>query len=114
MHELSIVSSLFEILEDKAKEHKAKKILGVKLQVGKLSGVVPEFLETAFDLYKKDTLAREARLEIIEVPLQVRCRKCGTEQAKDDFIFICSACEGRELDLVAGTELTLEKIDLEI
>jgi len=114
MHELSIVSSLFEILEEKAKEHKAKKILGIRLQIGKLSGIVPEFLETAFDIYKKDTLAREAKLEILEVPLQVRCRKCGNEQTKDDFIFVCSSCGARELDLVAGTELTLEKIDLEI
>ena len=50
MHELSIVASLFEILEEKAKEKKAKKILSVKLKVGALSGVVPEFLETAFNI----------------------------------------------------------------
>jgi len=38
MHELSIVANLFEILEEKAKEQKAKKIVMVKLQVGALSG----------------------------------------------------------------------------
>ena len=44
MHEMSIVASLFEILEGKARENQATKIVGVRLKVGKLAGVVPEFL----------------------------------------------------------------------
>ena len=114
MHELSIVASLFEILEEKAKEQKAKKILSVKLKVGALSGVVPEFLETAFDIYKKDTLAAESKLEIEEVPLKIRCQRCDTEIVKDDFVFICEKCDSRELKTLSGTELLLEKIEMEV
>jgi len=114
MHELSIVANLFEILEEKAKEQKAKKIVMVKLQVGTLSGVVPEFLETAFNIYKKDTLADKARLEIKKIPLRVQCQKCRTEMVKDDFVFICSKCGAKELKTLSGTELLLEKIELEV
>jgi len=101
MHELSIVASLFELLEEKAKEKKAKKIVSVKLKVGALSGVVPEFLETAFDIYKKDTIASESKLKIEEVPLKIRCQQCGTENS-------------RELKTLSGTELLLEKIEMEV
>ena len=114
MHELSIVASLFEILEEKAKEKKAKKILSVKLKVGALSGVVPEFLETAFDIYKKDTIAAESKLKMEKVPLKIRCQRCGTEIVKDDYVFICAKCNSRELKTLAGTELLLEKIEMEI
>jgi hydrogenase nickel incorporation protein HypA/HybF len=114
MHELSIVASLFEILEEKAKEQKAKKILSVKLKVGALSGVVPEFLETAFDIYKKDTIAAESALKIEEVPLKIRCQQCGTEIVKDDFVFICEKCDSTELKTLSGTELLLEKIEMEV
>ncbi len=114
MHELSIVASLFEILEEKAKEQKAKKILSVKLKVGALSGVVPEFLETAFDIYKKDTIAAESILKIEEVPLKIRCQQCGTEIVKDDLVFICEKCDSRELKTLSGTELLLEKIEMEV
>ena len=62
MHELSIIASLFNILVEKAKEQNAKKIVRVVLQVGKLSSVVPDFLESSFDIYKKGTLAEEAVL----------------------------------------------------
>ena len=114
MHELSIVANLFEILEEKAKEKKAKKIVLVKLKVGALSGVDPEFLETAFNIYKEDTIAAESKLEIEEVPLKIRCQKCGAEIVKDDFVFICEKCDSRELKTLSGTELLLEKIELEI
>jgi hydrogenase nickel incorporation protein HypA/HybF len=114
MHELSIVASLFEILEEKAKEKKAKKILSVKLKIGALSGVVPEFLETAFDIYKKDTLAAESKLVIEKVPFKVKCQRCGAEIVRDDFVFICEKCDSRELKTLSGTELLLEKIEMEV
>ena len=113
MHELSIVANLFEILEEKSEESKAKKIVLVKLQVGALSGVVPEFLETAFDIYKKETIASEAKLVIAEVPLKVRCQKCHAEVIKDDYVFICSECGSTELETISGTELLLEKLEME-
>jgi hydrogenase nickel incorporation protein HypA/HybF len=114
MHELSIIADLFEIMEEKAQEKGAKKILSVKLQVGKLSGVVPEFLKTAFDVYKKDTIAKDATLEIQEVPLKIQCQTCKKTMALDDFVFICLECGSQDLKTLAGTELFLEKMELEL
>jgi hydrogenase nickel incorporation protein HypA/HybF len=114
MHELSIVASLFEILEEKVREQKATKIILVKLQVGKLAGVVPEFLETAFNIYKEGTLAAEALLETVEIPLKIQCQKCGTEFTSENFIFLCPSCGSAEIKILSGTELLLEKIELEV
>lgn len=114
MHELSIVASLFETLDEKAREHRARKITRVKLKVGRLAGVVPEFLLTAFDTYKEATIADGAELEIEETPVTVRCRKCGAETAKDDFIFACPACESTDIEVIDGLELLLDRIELEI
>jgi hydrogenase nickel incorporation protein HypA/HybF len=114
MHELSIVASLFEILEEKAREQRAVKVVRVSLKVGKLAGVVPEFLQTAFESYKRDTIAAEALLEITSVPLRVKCRKCQAVTEKDDFVFACSACGSTELEVLEGTELLLDKLDLEV
>jgi len=114
MHELSIVASLFEILEDKAKEQKAKKIILVKLKVGKLSGLVSDCLQTAFDAYKKETLAEDSKLEIEDIPVKVRCQKCQAEIVIDDFILACPKCGSEELRILEGTELLLEKIEMEI
>jgi len=114
MHELSIIASLFEILLQKAGDAKALKITGVKLNVGKLSGVVPQALETAFEAYKKGTIAETARLEIEELPLKVLCQDCGLETFQDSYIFVCPGCRSTSLKIRQGTELSLEKIELEI
>jgi hydrogenase nickel incorporation protein HypA/HybF len=114
MHELSIVASLFEIMEEKAREKGSRKIISVKVQVGKLSGVVPEFLITAFDMYKKDTIAHDAQLEIKDVPLTIQCKTCGITMTKDDFVFICPKCGSQEITTLTGTELIIEKMELEL
>jgi hydrogenase nickel incorporation protein HypA/HybF len=114
MHELSLIAGLFEILEEKAGQHGAAKIVSVKLQVGRLSGAVPELLVTAFDMYKKGTLAEEAVLEAVSLPLKVHCRSCGAEFEVEDYVFHCSTCGAPDLNILQGTELYLEKIDLEV
>lgn len=114
MHELSVVANLFEILEEKAREQKGKRIMFVKLQIGALSGIVPELLATAFDIYKKDTIAGEAKLKIDVVPLKVRCKDCHKVMVKDDVLFICDFCASTQIETLEGTEMILEKMDIEI
>jgi len=114
MHELSLVASLFETLQDQAKAHQARRITRIKIQVGALAGVVPELLESAFDMYKKGTIAENAVLEIVKPPLTILCRACRNETIRADFVLACPACASTDLEVVHGTELILEKIEVEI
>lgn len=114
MHELSIVASLFETLEGKAREHGAHRITAVKLRVGRLSGVVPELLESAFDAYKKGTLAEGVRLEVEVAPYDFTCRTCGGTAFRDEPGFACAACGSKDVELVGGMDLVLEKIEVEV
>jgi len=114
MHELSLIANLFEIMEQKAKEKNAKKITYVKLKVGALSGAVPDLLETAFDIYKKDTIASDAKMEIETVPLKLKCKECGAVTVKDDLVLNCEQCGSTNLETIAGTDLYLEKMELEV
>jgi len=113
MHELSIITALFETLESQAREHRAARITVVELRVGPFSGAVPELLREAFDMYKKGTLADGATLVLIEPPVRVKCPACGSEAERRDFILKCPSCGSADIVLLAGTELFLEKIELE-
>jgi hydrogenase nickel incorporation protein HypA/HybF len=114
VHELSIVASLFETLESLSREHDARRITAVKLRIGRLSGVVPELLESAFETYKKGTLAEGARLEIEVAPYDFRCRTCGGTAFRDEPGFACAACGSKDMELVGGMDLVLEKIEVEV
>jgi hydrogenase nickel incorporation protein HypA/HybF len=114
MHELSVVANLFELLEEKLEAQNGKKVCLVKLRVGLLSGVVPELLKTAFNIYKKDTFAEDAELEITEVPCKVECQECGTIAIKEDYVFICDKCGSTNLTTLEGTDMILETMEIEI
>lgn len=113
MHELSIIASLFEILEDKAREQNARRITAVTIRVGRLSGVVPELLRSAFDMYRKGTLADGARLEIEVAPFDFRCRACGGTAFREEPGVACAACGSKDIELVGGMDLVVEKIEIE-
>ncbi|MCX7973537.1 MAG: hydrogenase maturation nickel metallochaperone HypA [Candidatus Aminicenantes bacterium] len=113
MHELSLIASLFEILETQKEKEGFKKIIAVQLRCGLLSGVVPECLQTAFEIYKKDTLASEARLILEVVPVKFKCRFCGQIETAQDFPLICSQCQRSEVEILEGTELTLISLEVE-
>jgi hydrogenase nickel incorporation protein HypA/HybF len=113
VHELSLIASVFDVLEEKAREHGAARVTKVVLKVGRMSGVVPDLLESAFDAYKKGTLAEGARLDIVIVPTKLRCPDCGGEAVREDTDFSCAACGSRRVEIVEGRELVVEKIELE-
>jgi hydrogenase nickel incorporation protein HypA/HybF len=113
VHELSLVASLFEILEEKAREQNALRITAVELRVGRLSGVVPNLIESAFEVYKKGTLADGASLTIEVVPFEFRCRSCGGKSFHDEPPFLCAACGSGDVELLGGMDLTVEKIEIE-
>jgi len=113
VHELSLVASVFEVLEEKAREHGAARVTKVVLDVGIMSGAVPDLLESAFEAYKRGTLAAGARLEIVVVPVKVRCPDCGGKAVREDADFSCAGCGSRRVEIVEGRELVIEKIELE-
>jgi len=113
MHELSLVTGLFEILEEKAREEKALRITAVTLRVGRLSGVVPELLKTAFDTFKKGTIASRAKFRVEVVSIKVRCRSCGTESLTDEPIFVCPSCASPGLEIMEGQEVMLQRMEIE-
>ncbi|HSA97060.1 MAG TPA: hydrogenase maturation nickel metallochaperone HypA [Acidobacteriota bacterium] len=113
MHELSLIASLFEVLEAEAGRHRAVRVTAVVLKVGVLSGAVPDLLESAFAVYKKGTLAEAARLEIVAVPVRLHCPDCGGETVREDADFSCAGCGSRRIEIIEGREIIVEKIELE-
>ena len=71
MHELSVVQSLFTLLEQYVAEHQATGVSQLKVQVGKLSGIEPALLQFAFDTFKKGTIANNAEPKLTRLILRL-------------------------------------------
>ncbi len=113
MHEMSLVQSLLGQVEALMREQQAESVVSIRVSVGRFSGVEPELFRSAYDTVVDLTPVRGAELELVEVPLESRCRECGHQFVHEQFRFECPSCRSRELDIERGEELILESVTLE-
>jgi hydrogenase nickel incorporation protein HypA/HybF len=112
MHELSICQSLLIQVAQLAKDHQAQQVAQIVVQIGPLSGIVPELLAQAFTIARADTVAHSAELILEILPVRVRCLLCGAEtQVVDANRLICAHCGDWQTQLISGDEMLLTKIE---
>ena len=113
MHELSLTQSLVEIAEEHARRAGATVIRGITLEVGELSGAVPEALEFAFDVCSRGTLAEGATLVIRRIPGHGHCAACRHAADTHDLIAICPRCGALAFAVDRGTELRVLELEVD-
>ncbi|NOZ55109.1 MAG: hydrogenase maturation nickel metallochaperone HypA [Gammaproteobacteria bacterium] len=112
MHELSICQSLLKQIGNIAAEHNATAVENVYLQVGPLSGIEPELLQSVFPFASANTIAEQAKLIISAMPIRVRCKTCFGESEASINRLVCGLCGDWQTELLAGDELLLERVEM--
>ena len=79
MHELAITEGIMNAAVPAAESAGAKKILEIRLKIGELSGVLPEYIQYYFNIISKGTVAEGAKLVSQTIPVQIKCPDCGFE-----------------------------------
>ena len=113
MHELGITQSIIEIAERTAREQQAEKVLSVTVEVGSLSGVVPEALEFCFEACSNGTFLQGTQLLIEKVAAQGRCRDCGREFPLEELLACCPDCGSAAGDILSGEELRIKEMEID-
>jgi hydrogenase nickel incorporation protein HypA/HybF len=113
MHELSLVNSLLEIVDDYARREAFSRVTSLRLSMGSLSCVDRASLQFAFDVQAKDTKAEGARLDIDVLPSVIACFSCGSETHQARFDALCPKCGSNQVVLTGGTE-ELRLLDMDV
>lgn len=114
MHELAVCQALVEQVSDIVRQQGALSASRLMLRVGPLSGVVADLLASAFPLAAAGTCAEGAELNIIDASIRVRCQTCGAETDALPNRLLCGTCGDWHTQLIAGDELILESVELEL
>jgi hydrogenase nickel incorporation protein HypA/HybF len=112
MHELAICQALISQLDALARTRNAVGVERVTVQVGPLSGVVPDLLHRAYTLASADTIACGAELILEECPIRVYCDECRAESIAQVNRLTCSQCGNWRTRLLSGDELMLMRVEL--
>lgn len=109
MHELSLTQEVVNAIAERMGD---ARIECVRLEIGKLSGVMVDSIRFCFDLVAEGTIVEGARLEIDEPSGHARCRECATEFDVDDPIVLCPACDAANVDVLSGRDMRIRSVEV--
>jgi hydrogenase nickel incorporation protein HypA/HybF len=109
MHELAITRNIVAIVGEAAAGRHVRRVM---LDVGKLSGVIPDAIAFCFDAVVQGTELDGARLDIRQIDGRARCEVCSAEFAIVTTFARCE-CGSPRIVLLAGEELDVRAMELE-
>lgn len=114
MHELSLIESLLNIVNDYAQTDGFQRVNTLKLSFGRLSCLDRQCLEFAFSVQSVGTKAEGAILDFEILPARIHCLDCQQEMAVEEAWDHCPSCRSQEVILTGGTEeLKLLEMDVD-
>lgn len=108
MHEMAITQSVVAAVSEYIGDARATR---VRLEIGRLSGVVADSVRFCFDLAAGGTALEGALLEIVETPGRAYCRQCQREVDIEDQVPLCE-CGSADLELLGGHELKIKDVEV--
>ena len=118
MHEMSyvvrFVNMALETMEREGGEPSDSRARKVVLEIGELTGLVPEYLEKYFKSAIKGTKLEGAELEIEMRPVQALCSDCGVlyKPVRENG-YLCPGCGSSRGKIVDGRHANLKQVILE-
>ncbi len=113
MHEMSLCEGILQVLETEASTQKFKKVKTVWLEIGELSSVEIEALKFSFDVVMKNSIAKDAKLEIIRVAGSAWCMQCSEPVKIKKRFDECPQCGSSQLQVTGGTEMKIKELEVE-
>jgi hydrogenase nickel incorporation protein HypA/HybF len=110
MHELGVIIEVVKTVERIAVEQHLTKIESLTLQIGKLSSVVPEYIEKSYPVAVGGSMLQDTRLIIDILPANGMCRECGHVYDIVDSEKICPHCKAQNYDILSGREFFIKEI----
>ena len=108
MHELAITESIVSGVCERVGDCRVTKVV---LEVGLLSGVVPDAVRFCFDVSARGTPLEGAALQILERPARARCRGCQRDFQPRDALALCD-CGSADVELLEGQELRIKSVEV--
>jgi hydrogenase nickel incorporation protein HypA/HybF len=110
MHEMAVGKSLAQQVMETALQHGAQKVYRVFVEIGGASCINENALQNAFEVVVQNTIAAQARLQILRRPIMAQCPQCG-EVELDGLMSSCNRCHSGDIQLLDNYDLRLKRME---
>jgi hydrogenase nickel incorporation protein HypA/HybF len=108
VHELGLCEAIVGAIEKRAGD---RPVARVTVRVGRLHHVHADAFEQSFMMAAAGGVADAATATLVLLPVEHHCNSCGCDFVGDEITLACPDCEGVDVEVTGGDELTLESIE---
>jgi hydrogenase nickel incorporation protein HypA/HybF len=120
MHELSMADGILKAVITNAEKNEATEVTEVTVEIGKLSLLNPEQVKFMLDVLSEDTIAKNAKFIMVEIPIEIKCKECGYIGIADSDdldhytpMVECPKCEAKLVEITNGKDCIVKNIIIE-
>lgn len=114
MHEIGALHKLAEMAEAAARVGNARRVTAINIELGELSGMLPEFFENYYSIVaEKHELLKGSKLLIRMIPGEGLCCECHSLYNVAGNRGACPKCGSRSKKILSGTDLVVKNIIVE-
>lgn len=114
MHEFAICERIIAAVQEELDRlPPPARLCRAHVVAGALHQIVPDYLETAYQVLTRDTPLDNSEMVLDVRPVVGRCRACSWEGEIQPPFFQCGQCEALDVEMTAGKELYLDRLEVE-
>ncbi len=112
MHEVGTVLYVIRTVENVCRQNDVSEVASVTLEIGEVSGILPEFLQDCWKwAVQKTDYMKNAELKIEPIEAVTYCADCGCEYPTLKYAKICPNCGSEHTWLLRGNEYNIKEIE---
>ena len=114
MHEMGIMAGVLDTVRASAEQAGATRVTSVQLSIGRMTEAIEDILVFAWEALSEGTICEGAELKVNMIEPRSLCPECGNEFTHDRFHRVCPTCGNALTELIAGREMQLDSIEVDI
>ena len=112
MHELGTVNYVIDEVEKLVEENNLSVVASVTLQIGEVSGIVPEYIVDFWNWARKKTkYLADTEMKVEKIEAVTYCENCGKTYETLKYAKICPYCKSEDTYLIQGNEYMIKEIE---
>ena len=113
MHELGVVFHVIDEIQDLAKQNNVKHVNAVTLQIGTVTGIVPDYLKDCWNwAVSKHENMLNCELRIEKIQAITHCENCNNDYNTIIYGKKCPRCESENTYLIQGNEFLIKDMEV--
>ena len=113
MHEIGVVRQMCNTVMEFAAENQIQSVSEIVVEIGELSLIIPKYVEDVYPLVVEDTMLKDPKLIIEEIPGLAECDECDEIFNVVEHKGYCPNCGSFEKTVLTGKDFNIKEVHIQ-